>query len=265
MSWGPFDLTGRSALVTGAAMGIGFGIASRFREAGADVVVADIDSDAAQRAIERLGEVAGVGSTIAVRADVGDPASATEAVAAAVGAFGRLDLLVNNAGIYPVSTLADLTPELIARILNVNVAGVMLMSQAAAAAMATTGGGAIVNIASMDAFHPSFTGLSTYGASKGAVVSLTKHHALELAPMKIRVNAIAPGGIWTEGAAASSAGGGLSEAERQAIEDAMIAKTPVGRFGNPDDIAKVAVFLASSAADYMTGECVLVDGGVLLS
>ncbi len=265
MTWGPFDLTGRSAVVTGAAMGIGFGIASRFREAGADVVVADIDAAAADRAIERLREVEGVGRTVAVRADVSDPASAKAAIAAAVDNFGRVDILVNNAGIYPVSMLADLTPELITRILSVNVAGVMLMTQAAAAAMSTSGGGVVVNIASMDALHPSFPGLSTYGASKGAVVAMTKHHALELAPNKIRVNAIAPGGIWTEGAAASSAGGGLTEEERLAIEVAMIAKTPVGRFGTPDDIAKVALFLASSAADYMTGETVLVDGGVLLS
>jgi len=265
MTWGPFDLTGRAAVVTGAAMGIGFGIASRFREAGADVVVADIDAAAADRAIDRLREVPGVGRTVAVRADVSDPSSAKSAVDTAVRTFGRLDILVNNAGIYPVAALADVTPEVIQRILNVNVAGVLLMTQAAAAAMTTSGGGVVVNIASMDAFHPSFPGLSTYGASKGAVVAMTKHHALELAPQKIRVNAIAPGGIWTEGAAASSAGGGLSEEERLAIEVAMIAKTPVGRFGTPDDIAKVAVFLASSAAEYMTGETVLVDGGVLLS
>lgn len=265
MTWGPFDLTGRSAVVTGGAMGIGFGIASRFREAGADVVVADINAAAADAAIERLRAVPGVGRTVAVRVDVSDPESAKAAIDAAVRELGRVDILVNNAGIYPMSSLADLTPALIQRILSVNVAGVLLMTQAAAGAMTATGGGAVINIASMDAFHPSFVGLSTYGASKGAVVAMTKHHALELAPHKIRVNAIAPGGIWTEGAAASSGDGGLSEADRLAIEVAMIAKTPVGRFGTPDDIAKVAVFLASSAADYMTGETVLVDGGVLLS
>ena len=264
MTWGPFDLTGKSAVVTGSAMGIGFGIASRFREAGADVVVADIDAAAAERAVERLQDVPGNGRVVAIRTDVSDPASAKAAIAAAVDTFAKVDILVNNAGVYPMSTLADLTPEILHRILNINVAGVLLMTQAAAAAMSANGG-VVVNIASMDAFHPSFVGLSTYGASKGAVVSATKHHALELAPQKIRVNAIAPGGIWTEGAAASSAGGGLTEDERLAIEKAMIAKTPVGRFGSPDDIAKVAVFLASSAADYITGECILVDGGVLLS
>jgi 2-deoxy-D-gluconate 3-dehydrogenase len=264
MSWGPFDLTGRAAVVTGGAMGIGFGIASRFREAGADVMVADIDQAAADRAVERLGAVSGVGRIAAVRCDVSDQASAQAAIAATVAAFGRIDLLVNNAGIYPVAPLAGLTPELMQRILAVNVGGVVLMTQAAAAAMPEEGG-VIINIASMDALHPSFPGLSTYGASKGAVVSVTKHHALELSPKKIRVNAIAPGGIWTEGAAASSADGGLSEEDRQAIEVAMIAKTPLGRFGTPDDIATVAVFLASGASGYMTGETVLVDGGVLLS
>jgi 2-deoxy-D-gluconate 3-dehydrogenase len=264
MTWGPFDLTGRAAIVTGGAMGIGFGIASRLRQAGADVAIADINEAAAAAAIERLDAVDGPGRTTAIRCDVSDPASAAAAIAATVAAFGTVDILVNNAGVYPVAQLADVTPELIQRILGINVAGVLLMTQAAAAAMGDAGG-AVVNIASMDAFHPSFPGLATYGASKGAVVAMTKHHALELATRKIRVNAIAPGGIMTEGAAASSDGGGLSEADRQAIETAMVAKIPVGRFGDPDDIAPVAVFLASDAARYVTGETVLVDGGALLA
>jgi 2-deoxy-D-gluconate 3-dehydrogenase len=265
MNWGPFDLTGRAAIVTGGAMGIGFGIASRFREAGADVAIADVSADAGEAAVERLRAVSGSGRVTAVRVDVSDPASVCDGVAAVVDRFSGVDVLVNNAGIYPVAPLADVTPELIQRILSVNVAGVMLMTKAVAGFMAERGGGAVVNIASMDAFHPSFPGLSTYGASKGAVVSMTKHHAFELAASLIRVNAIAPGGIMTEGAAASSSGGGLTEEERQAIADAMTAKIPLGRFGDPDDIAPVAVFLASDAARYMTGETVLVDGGVLLA
>ena len=264
MSWGPFDMTGKAAIVTGGAMGIGFGIAARLREAGADVAIADIDEAAAAQAVERLESVPGAGRTTAVRCDVSDPESAAAAVAAAVAAFGSVDVLVNNAGVYPIATLPDVTPALIQRILGINVAGVIHMTQAATAAMGDAGG-VVVNIASMDAFHPSFPGLATYGASKGAVVSVTKHHALELAAKKIRVNAIAPGGIMTEGAAASSTGGGLSEEDRQAIETAMTAKIPVGRFGTPDDIATVAVFLASDAARYVTGETVIVDGGVLLS
>lgn len=264
MTWGPFDLTGRAAIVTGGAMGIGFGIASRLRGAGADVAIVDINESAAVAAVDRLDAVPGPGRTIAVRCDVSDPASAASAVQATVAAFGSIDILVNNAGVYPVATLPEVTPELIQRILGINVAGVVLMTQAATAAMGEAGG-AVVNIASMDAYHPSFPGLATYGASKGAVVSITKHHALELASRKIRVNAIAPGGIMTEGAAASSDGGGLSEEERQAIEAAMVAKIPVGRFGDPDDIAPVAVFLASDAARYITGETVLVDGGALLA
>lgn len=108
-------------------------------------------------------------------------------------------------------------------------------------------------------------GLATYRTSKGAVVSVTKRHALELAPQRVRVNAIAPGGIWTEGRRRAPAGGGLGEEERQAIEVDDDREDPVGRFGTPNDITKVAVFLASSAAEYVTGECVLVDGGVLLS
>ena len=265
MGWGPFGLDGRVAIVTGAAQGIGFGIASRMREAGADVVVADLQGDNAAAAIERLRGVDAPGRLLAVTADVSDPATGERVVAEAAGAFGRVDVLVNNAGIYPVAPLADLGPDLVHKVLGVNVAGVIFMTKAASAAMAANGGGAVVNIASMDGLHPSFPGLSTYGASKGAVIALTKHHALELAPSNVRVNAIAPGSIWTEGAAASSQGGGLTEQERQAIEDAMLARLPIGRMGTPDDIATAAVFLASPASSYMTGETVLVDGGMLLT
>lgn len=266
MSWGPFDLTGKGAIVTGAAMGIGFGIAARLREAGAHVLVADIDEAAAADAVKRLKAGPGSGKIESVRVDVSDTGAARATVDKAVAAFGAADVLVNNAGIYPIAPLASVEPGMIDRILKVNVHGVILMAQAFANQNTKQGGGgSIVNIASMDAFHPSFPGLATYGASKGAVVALTKHLALELGPQKIRVNAIAPGAIMTEGAGKTSDGGGLSEPERLAIQDAVVAKIVVGRMGEPDDIARVAVFLASPAAAYVTGQTLITDGGFLLS
>jgi len=262
--WGPFDLAGKAAIVTGGAMGIGFGIASRMTEAGADVVIADIDASTAEAAAKRLSEHRG--RAIAVRGDVSDVETGQALAAACTAEFGSVDILVNNAGVYPIAPFAELTPAVFDRIFSINVRGLTFTSQGVAAAMAAQGsGGAIVNIASMDGFHPSFPGLSAYGASKAAVVQLTKNMALELAPQGIRVNAIAPGGIITEGASGTSAGGGLSEEERQAILAAMTARIPLGRMGEPDDIATVAVFLASDAARYMTGHTVLVEGGVLLS
>jgi 2-deoxy-D-gluconate 3-dehydrogenase len=247
-------------------MGIGFGIAARCREAGADVFVADIDANAAADAVIRLKAIAGGGQISSAHADISNSKSAEDVIAKCASDFGGVHVLVNNAGIYPIMPIADINPDIVDRIMRVNVHGVLYMTKAfAAQVQKQKSGGAIVNIASMDAYHPSFVGLSTYGASKGAVVSMTKHTALELAPLGIRVNGIAPGAIMTEGAAKTSEGGGLSEVERQAIAEAMIAKIPVGRMGEPDDIAKVAVFLASPAAAYVTGQIIVTDGGILLS
>jgi len=266
MSWGPFDLTGKSVIVTGSAMGIGFGIASRCREAGANVFIADIDADAAAAAVTRLKAVAGGGTIASAQADISSSKSAEDVVTTCARELGGVHVLVNNAGIYPIMPINDVNPDIVDRIMRVNVHGVLYMTKAFAAQVERQGGGgAVVNIASIDGFHPSFVGLSTYGASKGAVVAMTKHHALELAPLRIRVNAVAPGAIMTEGAVKTSEGGGLTEEERQAIGDAMTARIAVGRMGEPDDIAKVVVFLASSAADYVTGQTLITDGGLLLS
>lgn len=266
MSWGPFDLSGKTVLVTGSAMGIGFGIAARCREAGANVFVADIDADAATAAVPRLKAINSNGAIASAHADISSSKSAEEVVANCTRELGGVHVLVNNAGIYPVMPLSDVNPDVVDRIMRVNVHGVLYMTKAFASQVERQGsGGAIVNIASIDGFHPSFVGLSTYGASKGAVVAMTKHHALELAPLRIRVNAIAPGAIMTEGAIKTSEGGGLTEEQRQGLADSMTARIAVGRMGEPDDIAKVAVFLASSAADYVTGQTIITDGGLLLS
>ena len=264
VGWGPFDLSGKSAIVTGGAMGIGFGITSRLAEAGANVLIADLDETVAKEAAGRLSSHRG--NVAVTRADVSDPAAGQELAERCVSEFGSVDILVNNAGIYPIAPFTDVTPETFDRIIGVNLKGLLFTSQGVARRMIEQGsGGVIVNIASMDGMHPSFPGLTVYGSSKAAVIQATKNMALELAASGIRVNAIAPGSIVTEGTANVSASGDMTEEERLAIGEAMVARIPLKRMGEPDDIAKVAVFLASGASGYMTGTHVLVDGGILLT
>ncbi|HUA12501.1 MAG TPA: SDR family NAD(P)-dependent oxidoreductase [Solirubrobacteraceae bacterium] len=249
------DLTGRTAIVTGGAMGIGAGIARRLHEAGANVVVADLDEAAAEAT---AGELVGVRphTAVAVHADVGDEESVQAMVAAAVAAFGSLNILVNNAGIYPMTPITGLDAAAFRHVLDVNLTGVFMCTKAAAARMvAQGGGGRIVNITSIDALHPSMVGLAHYDASKHGAWGFTKNAALELAQHEIWVNAVAPGGIATPGAALTD------EASRKAFE-AMI---PMRRLGDPDDIGRAVLFLASDLASYMTGSQIVVDGGRLLN
>lgn len=258
MTWGPFDLTGRAAIVTGAAMGIGFACATRLAEAGADVVLADIDGDALEPAAARIS-----GSVSSVRVDVADPDAPAAMVEHCVGRFGRLDVLVNNAGIFPWSPLTTLTGDLLQRVLAVNVVGVMMATQAAANRMiGQGGGGVIVNLASPEAFKPSTVGMVAYGTAKGAVVSFTRHAALELAPHGIRVVAVAPGAVPTEGVRRSLR---HITPEQRASMSGWQSRLPLGRFTQPDEIATVVAFLASDAAAMVTGDTVLADGGALLS
>jgi 2-deoxy-D-gluconate 3-dehydrogenase len=246
------DLTGRTAVVTGGAMGIGLGIARRLHEAGAAVVVADLDDAAARAAAGALGADRCAG----VRADVSDPAGAAAAIEAAVSRFGGIDVLVNNAGIYPNVAFLEEDAATFHRVLEVNLVGVFLTTQAAARRMIEQGrGGRIVNITSIDALHPSMVGLAHYDASKHGVWGFTKNIALELAPHGIWVNAIAPGGILTPG---------VGDMPSELIEG--FAQTiPMRRMGDPDDIAKATLFLASDLASYVTGTQIVVDGGKLLT
>ena len=264
VGWGPFDLSGKSAIVTGGAMGIGFGIVNRLAEAGANVLIADLDEVAAKSAAGKLASHRG--NVTFAKADVTDPEAGQQLAERCVSEFGSVDILVNNAGIYPIAMFTDVTPQTFDRIMAVNLKGLLFTSQGVARRMIEQGsGGVIINIASMDGVHPSFPGLTVYGSSKAAVLQATKNMAVELASSRIRVLAIAPGAIVTEGTANVSASGDMSEEERQAIGDAMTAKIPLGRMGDPDDIGKVAVFLASSASGYMTGSHLLVEGGILLT
>lgn len=261
--WGPFDLTGKNAVVTGGAMGIGLGIVRRFVEAGANVLIGDVNGAAAEEAARTLS--AGPGKAIAMTADVSAVATGPALVERCVEAFGSLDVFVNNAGIYPQMPMLEMSAELFDKVYQINLRGLAFCSQAAAARMIAQGrGGKIVNIASIDSIHPSMIGLAAYDASKGGVLMFTKNFALEVAPHGILVNAIAPGGITTEGASRPLAGMTLTVEQLRQMTEEFAKQIPLGRMGVPDDIAKVAVFLASSAADYMTGEIVVVDGGRLL-
>jgi 2-deoxy-D-gluconate 3-dehydrogenase len=258
-----FDLSGQGAIVTGGGMGIGRAIAMRLAEAGAAVMVTDIDLDAAAKVAQRIKEKGGKGE--AIKADAGSPADAAKVAQSTVQAFGTLDILVNNAGIYPMSKALETTEQLWDKTMGINLKGAFFYAQAAAREMVKAKhGGKIINMASIDAVHP--TGeVAHYNASKGGVMTLTKALALEWAPNGITVNAVAPGNIWTPGTEKTRL---AKEAKGETIEELykkVMARLPMGRAGEPDDIAKVVLFYASEAASYITGTMLIVDGGYLLS
>jgi 2-dehydro-3-deoxy-D-gluconate 5-dehydrogenase len=249
------DLDGRTAIVTGGAMGIGLGIARRLHEAGGNILIADLDEAAARATASDLVALR-PGSALAVRVDVSDERDVERMVAAAVESFGGIDILVNNAGIYPMVSMADLDAATFRRVLDVNLTGLFLCTQAVSAWMIEqVRGGRIVNVTSIDALHPSMVGLAHYDASKHGAWGFTKNVALELAPHRIWINAIAPGGITTPGI------GEMDEDTLHAFE-AMI---PMRRMGDPDDIGRAVLFLASDLSSYMTGSQIVVDGGRLLA
>ncbi len=258
------DLSGRTAIVTGGALGIGAGIAARLAEAGANVVIADIDAAAAEATAK---ELTGQGHTaLAVQTDMADDESIELMVAAAVGRFGGVDILVNNAGVYPSILVTELTGEQFDRVLRVNLHGVFMATKLVARQMIDTGRrGRIVNITSIDALHPSAPGLATYDASKHGVWGFTKNVALELAPHGIVVNAVAPGSIATPGTQQMTATAHPGGVDMAAVSDAMSARIPMGRTGEPDDIGRAVLFLASDLASYITGAQLVVDGGMLLT
>lgn len=263
--WGPFSVEGKRVIVTGGAMGIGKAIARGFIEGGAAVLLVDRDEVGAHAAARELGAPARQLQAIGV--DVGHDDAAETIVQRCVAAFGGVDVLVNNAGIYPRVPVMEMPAALFDHVMRVNLRASVFLAKAAAARMiAQQAPGRIVNIASIDSVHPSMVGLAAYDASKGAMLSFTKSLALELAPRGIHVNAIAPGGIRTEGASKPLEGSGMTPEQMKAMVDGFIKnKVPMGRMGLPDEIATVAIFLSSPASSYMTGSLVVVDGGTLLT
>lgn len=245
-------LAGQVAVVTGASKGIGAAIAQQLAEAGAAVVVNYASSKAgAEKVVAEI--VRHGGKALAVQADVSQPADVERLFKESKQAFGKLDILVNNAGIYEFSPLESITPEHFHKQFNLNVLGLLLTTQAAVKHFGPTGG-SIVNISSVVAtLAPPNT--SVYSATKAAVNAVTRSLAQELGPRKIRVNAINPGMIETEGAHSA----GITESDfRKQIE----AQTPLGRIGQPQDIAPAVVFLASADAAWTTGETLYISGGL---
>jgi 3-oxoacyl-[acyl-carrier protein] reductase len=244
------ELTGKVAIVTGASKGIGAAIAKRLAAAGASVVVNYASSrEGADRVVA---EIAGkAGKAIAVKADVSKAADVQRLFDATKKAFGSLDVLVNNAGVYGFAPLEEVTEDEFHREFNINVLGVLLASREAMKYFGPHGG-SVINISSMASMSPTPAAV-VYSATKGAVDTITRVLAKELGPKRIRVNAINPGGVETEGV--HSLGMIGSDFEKD-----MVARTPLGRLGQPDDIASVAVFLASAASGWMTGETIAVGG-----
>lgn len=251
------DLSGKSAIVTGGAKGIGHGIAYRLAEAGAKVLIADTDEAAANEVAQSFNEKGWAAKAVA--ADVSSEEAVQQMIASCKEVFGSVDILVNNAGIYPPALVSAMTLDDFERVIHVNLRSVFLTTKYAAEVMKTQGGGKIINVTSIDAIHPSMVGLAHYDASKHGEWGFTKNTALELAPYNITVNAIAPGGVATPGVAAMQQGGS------EDMLKAVLATIPMKRMGEPDEIGKVALFLASPMASYMTGEQIVVDGGKLLS
>ncbi|WP_375460456.1 SDR family NAD(P)-dependent oxidoreductase [uncultured Enterovirga sp.] len=243
-----FDLRDRVALVTGGNGGIGLGMARGLAEAGARVAIAGRDAAKAEEALAVLGPEA---AFIAV--DIADQASCRAMVEEATRRFGRLDILVNNAGINIRKQPQDFTAEEWHQVLDTNLSGSFFAAQAVYPAMKEAGGGKIINIGSMmSIFGASFT--TAYAASKGAVVQMTKALATAWAIDNIQVNAVLPGWIDTD----------LTRGARQQVEglhDRVLARTPAGRWGAPQDLAGIAVFLGGPGSDFVTGTAIPVDGG----
>ncbi len=247
-------LDGKVAVITGAGSGIGRVAASLFAAEGAQVVVADLVGDQAEGAVADI-ESAG-GTATAVTVDVSDEAQVGAMIDHAVATYGGVHVLFNNAGIFPDNDggLLDTPPETWQKVMEVNLKGVWLGCRAAVPAMLDSGGGSIVNVASFVALVGAATAQMAYTASKGGVLALTRELAVEYARRGIRANSICPGPIETPLLAEL-----LSDPERR---QRRLVHIPIGRFGQPEEIAKAALFLASDDASFVTGSALVVDGGI---
>ncbi|EZP56118.1 glucose 1-dehydrogenase [Sphingomonas sp. RIT328] len=244
-------LAGKVAVVTGASKGIGAAIAGALAAEGASVVVNYVSSKAGADAVV-AGIAAAGGEAIAVQGDVSQAAEAQALIATAVDRFGRLDVLVNNSGVYEFAAIEDVTEDHYRRQFDVNVLGVLLATQAAVPHLGE--GASVINISSAIT-HVHTPHAAVYAGTKGALNAITGVLANELAPRRIRVNAVSPGFVVTEGSRAAGVVG--SE-----METSLVAQTPLGRAGQPDDIAGVVAFLASDDARWLTGETITASGGI---
>ena len=248
------NLKGKTAIVTGAARGIGAACARAFASHGARVVLADVNADACRSTASEIESSTGA-ETLGVPTDVANPAQCEALAASCVDRFGQCDILLNNAGILQAGSILDLSIEDFDRVLSVNLRGTFLLSRVVARHMVEKGiKGAIINMSSTNAVVAIPNQLA-YAVSKGGVRQLTNAMAMALAPYDIRVNAIGPGSIQTDMLA-------------QVMEDdesrrVILSRTPLGRAGAPEEVAKVAVFLASDYASYITGQTIYPDGGRL--
>ncbi len=256
MSNGRFQ--GRVVVVTGAAGGIGREVVLRFVAEGAKVVAADLGGDELDETVRLVHEAGG--DAIGVAADVTDEGQVRAMVAAASDTYGRLDALVNNAGVEgPVRPLTETDADHFDRVLAVNVRGVFLGMKHAAPVIAAQGGGAIVNLSSVAGLGGT-PGIVAYGASKHAVIGVTKTAAMEFAPMQIRVNAVCPSPVETRMMRALEAG--MNPDDPEAVHALMAASIPLGRYGEPSDVASLVLFLCSDEASFLSGAAIPIDGGM---
>jgi glucose 1-dehydrogenase len=247
-------MTTKTVLITGGAKGIGYAIARQFISEGAQIVIADVDETAGARCVEEFD-----GKCVFVKTDVSKTADVQNLVATALKAFGTIDVLINNAAVVHAAEFLDLTEADFDRVISINLKGAFMVGQTVAKQMVKqveSGGmpGVIVNMSSVNAVF-AIANQVPYSVSKGGVGQLTKVMALSLAPYGIRVNAIGPGSIMTDMLASVN-----SNPEAKAR---ILSRTPLGRIGEPFEIATIASFLASDAASYITGQTIFADGGRL--
>lgn len=246
------DLSGKTALVTGGAQGIGKAIAEALAGCGCDIAVADLKADTAGTTAEQIREKHKV-KTFPVPVDVSQYGSVEDCVNKVIGNFGKIDILVNNAGVTKDTLMIRMSPEDFDFVLNINLKGTFNFSRCAGAAMLKQKSGRIINIASIIGLIGN-AGQANYAASKGGVIALTKTTAKEFASRNITCNAVAPGFIDTE----------MTRKLPENIREEMIKLIPMKKYGLPEDVAGIVLFLSSDLARYVTGQVIVVDGGMVM-